>query len=230
MISPELQAVFRRLVERLMQPLVRSGLTPNVVTIIGLLFSGLTAFVIAGGHFVGGGLLVLFSGAFDMLDGGLARARGGGSKFGAFFDSTLDRLSEGVIYLGLLYWFTAAQRPKSAVLIYLVILGSLLISYSRARAEGLGLECKVGLLARPERVILLGVALVIDGSGWVVLPQDGVLVVVLAGMAILTFFTLAQRIWHIWRLTLPTAVPADGQRRTLALFLARRQERRARHS
>lgn len=229
MISPELQAVFRRLVERLMRPLVRSGLTPNVITVIGLLFSALTAFVIAGGHFVAGGLLVLFSGAFDMLDGGLARARGGGSKFGAFFDSTLDRLSEGVIYLGLLYWFTAAQRPKSAVLIYLVILGSLLISYSRARAEGLGLECKVGLLARPERVILLGVALVIDGSGWVALPQDGVLVVVLAGMAILTFFTLAQRIWHIWHLTLP-AVPAGEQRGAVALFLARRQERRARHS
>lgn len=228
MISPELQAIFRRLVERLMQPLVRSGITPNIITIVGLLFSALTAVVLATGNFVAGGLLVLFSGAFDMLDGGLARARGGGSEFGAFFDSTLDRLSEGIIYLGLLYWFTAAQRPKSAVLIYLVILGSLLTSYSRARAEGLGLECKVGLLARPERVILLGLALFVDGTGIGSLPQDRVLVVVLAGMAVLTFFTLAQRLWHIWRLTLPVARRADGS--ALALFLARREARRARHS
>lgn len=228
MISPELQAIFRRLVERLMQPLVRSGITPNMVTIVGLLFSALTALVLAGGHFVGGGLLVLFSGAFDMLDGGLARARGGGSKFGAFFDSTLDRFSEGIIYLGLLSWFTLTQRPKSAVLIYLVILGSLLTSYSRARAEGLGLECKVGLLARPERVILLGLALLVDGAGIGSLPNDGILVVVLAGLAILTFFTLAQRIWHIWRLTLPTV--AETESSALTLFLARRQARRARHS
>ncbi|HEY8745554.1 MAG TPA: CDP-alcohol phosphatidyltransferase family protein [Chloroflexota bacterium] len=228
MISPELQAIFRRLVERLMQPLVRSGITPNMVTIVGLLVSGVTALVLAGGHFLGGGLLVLFSGAFDMLDGGLARARGGGSKFGAFFDSTLDRLSEGVIYLGLLYWFTATQRPKSAVLIYLVILGSLLISYSRARAEGLGLECKVGLLARPERVILLGLALLIDGAGIGSLPKDQILVVVLAGLAVLTFFTLAQRIWYIWRLTLPVVSPREGG--AVAMFLARRDARRARHS
>ena len=228
MISLELQAIFRRLVERLMQPLVRSGITPNMVTIVGLLVSGVTALVLAGGHFLGGGLLVLFSGAFDMLDGGLARARGGGSKFGAFFDSTLDRLSEGLIYLGLLYWFTATQRPKSAVLIYLVILGSLLISYSRARAEGLGLECKVGLLARPERVILLGVALLIDGAGIGSLPQDQILVVVLAGLAILTFFTLAQRIWYIWRLTLPVVSSQEGG--AVAMFLARRDARRARHS
>lgn len=228
MISPELQAIFRRLVERMMQPLVRSGITPNMVTVVGLLLSGLTAAVLASGHFIGGGLLVLFSGAFDMLDGGLARARGGGTKFGAFFDSTLDRFSEGIIYLGLLYWFTTAQRPKSAVLIYLVILGSLLISYSRARAEGLGLDCKVGLLARPERVILLGLALLIDGGHVGSLPNDEVLVVVLAGMVILTFFTLAQRIWHIWRLTLPT--PAEAERSAIALFLARRESRRARHS
>jgi CDP-diacylglycerol---glycerol-3-phosphate 3-phosphatidyltransferase len=199
-----------------------------MVTVVGLLLSAMTALVLAGGNFIGGGLLVLFSGAFDMLDGGLARARGGGTKFGAFFDSTLDRFSEGIIYLGLLYWFTVAQRPKSAVLIYLVILGSLLTSYSRARAEGLGLECKVGLLARPERVILLGLALLIDGGNIGSLPNDEILVVVLAGMAILTFFTLAQRIWHIWRLTLPT--PAEAERSALALFLARREARRARHS
>lgn len=227
MIPPELQAIFRRLVERLMQPLVRSGITPNMVTVVGLLLSGLTALVLAGGHFVAGGLLVLFSGAFDMLDGGLARARGGGSKFGAFFDSTLDRLSEGVIYLGLLYWFTVTQRPLSAVLIYLVVLGSLLISYSRARAEGLGLECKVGLLARPERVILLGLALIVDGAGLVGLPKDQILVDALAGLAILTFFTLAQRIWYIWRLTLPEVAPRAGS--AWALFLARRDARRARH-
>lgn len=227
MIPPELQAVFRGLVERMMQPLVRSGLTPNMVTVIGLLLSGITALVLAGGQFVAGGVLVLFSGAFDMLDGGLARAGGGGTKFGAFFDSTLDRLSEGVIYLGLLYWFTVTQRPMAAVLIYLVVLGSLLISYSRARAEGLGLQCKVGLLARPERVILLGLALVIDGAGLAALPKDQILVDALAGLAVLTFFTLVQRIWYIRRLTLPAVAPREGG--AWAVFLARRDARRARH-
>lgn len=228
MISPELQAVFRRLVERLMRPLVRSGLTPNMVTVIGFLISVLAAAVLFSGRFVAGGLLVLFAGAFDMLDGGLARARGGGSKFGAFFDSTLDRLSEGIVYLGLLAWFAEHGRLLTAVIIYTVILGSLLISYARARAEGLGLECKVGLLARPERVILLGLALLGDGSGISALPDDRILLVVLAGLAVLTFFTLAQRIWHIYRLTTPPKQPTPGG--AAATFQAWRAGRRARHS
>ncbi len=228
MISPELQAIFRRLVQYLAGPLARSPLTPNTVTIIGLLLNILTGAVLAFGHFILGGALVLFAGAFDMLDGALARARGGGSQFGAFFDSTLDRLSEGVIYLGLLAWFSLHQDTDTVIIIYLVILGSLLISYARARAEGLGLECKVGLLARPERVILLGGALLLDGSRIGSLPAGDILRVVLGGLTVLTFFTLAQRIWHIWRVTLPQA--EQRPRGAFALTVARWQSRRARHS
>ena len=224
MIPPELQEVFRRLVERLMAPLVRSHVTPNTITVVGLLLNALTGLVLAFGHFLTGGALVLFAGAFDMLDGGLARARGGGTKFGAFFDSTLDRLSEGLIYLGLLAWFMQQQRTGAVLAIYLVILGSLLISYSKARAEGLGLECKVGLLARPERVILLGGALLLDGLHIGPWAAGQLLVIVLTGLAVLTFFTLGQRIWHIWRLTLP-----EGERRGLGVTVARWQARRARH-
>ncbi|MCL4544053.1 MAG: CDP-alcohol phosphatidyltransferase family protein [Chloroflexi bacterium] len=228
MISPELQAFFRRIVERLMRPLLATGLTPNQLTFIGFLLSAVTAGVLATGQFIAGGLLVLFSGAFDMLDGGLARIRGGGTKFGAFFDSTLDRLSEGMIYLGLLVWFQLRQHTTAVIIVYAVILGSLLISYARARAEGLGLECKVGLLARPERVLLLGGALLLDGFGVASAPadRDRLLVVVLGGVAVLTFFTLAQRIWHIWLLTLP---PQQAERSVLASFWTRVSDRRARH-
>lgn len=226
MISLELQAIFRRLVERLMTPLVQWNITPNTITVIGLLLNGLTGVVLAMGHFIIGGLLVLFSGAFDMLDGGLARAKGGGTKFGAFFDSTLDRLSEGLIYLGLIAWYSTQQRTAEVLVVYLVILGSMLISYTRARAEGLGLECKVGLLARPERVILLGGALILDGLRISPLPQGRLLMLVLACLAILTFFTFGQRIFHIWQLTLPRE-PED--RSALAVYVARWQQRRARH-
>jgi CDP-diacylglycerol--glycerol-3-phosphate 3-phosphatidyltransferase len=228
MITPEIQALVRRLVERLMRPLLSTGLTPNQITLIGFLLSILTATVLALGYFIAGGFLVLFSGAFDMLDGGLARVRGGGTTFGAFFDSTLDRLSEGIIYAGLLIWFQQQSQMSAVVIVYAVILGSLLISYARARAEGLGLECKVGLLARPERVLLLGGALLLDGVGVAATraTPDRLLIVVLGCLAVLTFFTLAQRIWHIWLLTEPAQRIEHGP---LATFWIRWNERRARH-
>ena len=136
-------------------------------------------------------------------------------------------LAPDILYLGLITWFATRGQLAPIVIIYLVILGSLMISYSRARAEGLGLECKVGLLARPERVILLGVALLLDGGHIGALPNDRFLLIILSGLAILTFFTLTQRIWHIWRLTLPAA--PKPERRAGATFQSWRSARRARH-
>jgi CDP-diacylglycerol--glycerol-3-phosphate 3-phosphatidyltransferase len=200
MFGPEIQRVARALIQWLLRPLATSPISPNMVTVLGLMLSGATAVVLGGGHMFLGGLMVLLAGAFDMLDGGLARAKNMQSIFGAFYDSTLDRLSESVIYFGLAYWFLFQGMQAAVLLVFVVIVGSLLISYARARAEGLGLECKVGMLARPERVVLLGAALILEH--FVRLPgQFGILQIVLAALAVFSFFTLGHRIFYVWKIT-----------------------------
>ena len=140
-------------------------------------------------------MLVLVAGLFDALDGSLARTMGRSSRFGAFLDSTLDRFSEATVYLGLLIYYTRQGAREETVLIYATIVGSLMVSYARARAEGIGVECKVGLLTRLERVGLLVIGLVINQVRWT-----------LWILAIFTNFTALQRMWHVWRST-------DGQPR-----------------
>lgn len=206
MIGTRVQQLARRLVERVMRPLARTGITPNMLTVIGLLLTIFTAGVIAFNHLRIGGVLVLVAGIFDMFDGAMARVSQKSSKFGAFFDSTLDRYAEGILLLGIIiyaqlhlpqqYLIGAITTADLVVwLTYLAALSSLMISYTRARAEGLGLECKMGLLARPERVILLAVGLLLGG-------QPGLLWTMLV-MAVLTTITAIQRIIHIWRVTRP---------------------------
>jgi CDP-diacylglycerol--glycerol-3-phosphate 3-phosphatidyltransferase len=134
--------------------LARTGLTPNMLTWLGLVLNAVTAWVLFRGAFTAGGVLVLVAGLFDALDGSLARATGRVSAFGAFLDSTLDRLSEAVLYFGLLLFFAGQPGSQQEIaLTYLAIIGSLMVSYARARAEGLGYECKVGLFTRFERVL-----------------------------------------------------------------------------
>ncbi len=192
MISKGVQDWGRRMATLLVTPLVKSGVTPNMLTVMGLLLSLVTAAVIAPGHFIIGGALLLFAGIFDTFDGALARLTGKASVFGAFFDSTLDRIAEAGIGLGLLWYYTAHHNLAGTTLLYLVIIGSLMTSYTRARAEGLGLECKVGLMARPERVIALGVGLLLGPT---------ITLWVLALLAGATWFTVLQRIAHIWSVT-----------------------------
>src|SRR5215469_4435731 len=178
MFSRRIQQRVRQLVALIIQPLARLRVTPNTLTVIGLLLSALTALVIALGFLLVGGLLVLFAGIFDMFDGAMARVRDAASTFGAFLDSMLDRYSESIILLGLLYY--ALQRPGlrdalwpvgneqtwMIVFIFVAVVGSLMVSYTKARAEGLGLECKTGLLARPERVVLLAIGLLTNTGIW----------------------------------------------------------------
>jgi|SRR5579859_642990 len=207
MIGTRVQQFMRRLVEQVMRPLARTGLTPNMLTLIGLLLTIFTAGVIAFNHLRLGGVLVLCSGIFDMFDGAMARVSQKSSRFGAFFDSTLDRYAEGILLLGVIIYaqlHLSQQRIIGSIttqnlviwLTYLAALSSLMISYARARAEGLGLECKIGLLARPERVILLAAGLLIGG-------QPGLLWTMLV-LAVLTTVTAIQRIIHIWWITRPT--------------------------
>src|SRR5437764_6570012 len=209
MFSRRIQQRARHLVTLLIKPLARLGVTPNTLTVIGLLLSILAAVVIAQGLLVAGGLLVLFAGFFDMFDGAMARVRHAATTFGAFFDSTLDRYSESIILLGLLLY--ALQRPDlhdaiwpfaneqhwMITLIFIAMAGSLMVSYTKARAEGLGLECKTGLLARPERVIILALGLLSGLSIWAVTL-----------LAIFSQITAIERIVYVWRITAQT-VPTN---------------------
>ncbi len=208
MFSRRVQQRARQLVTLLVSPFARLGITPNMLTTVGLMLSIITGLVIAQGNLFIGGLFVLFSGVFDMFDGAMARVRDAASTFGAFYDSTLDRFSEVIILGGLLIyalqypgmhntlWPFGSEQWWMILLIYMAAVGSLLVSYTKARAEGLGLECKTGLLARPERVVLLAIGLLF-----------GVVIWALVILAVFTHVTAIQRIVHVWReATFPTSV------------------------
>jgi CDP-diacylglycerol--glycerol-3-phosphate 3-phosphatidyltransferase len=170
--------------------LSKTGLTPNTLTLLGFLWSLAAAVVIAKEYLFLAGLLVLFSGAFDLFDGALARAKGQGTKFGAFLDSTLDRLSEAALLCGLLVLYATQPSTLEIWLIFITLIGSASVSYVRARAEGLGMKCEVGIFTRPERVIVLALGLLLNG-----------VVIALWIMATLTLVTLVQRIIYVWQQT-----------------------------
>lgn len=205
MFSATVQNWARGAAESVVRPLVQFGITPNSITIVGFFLNVLTAVVIGTGRLSTGGALLLFSAAFDMLDGAMARVTDQQSRFGAFLDSVLDRYSESAILLGLLYVEVKLDHIGTAVLVYAVAVGSIMISYARARAEGLGLDAKVGIAPRPERVLILGAGLVFPG------PATGTTVVVaLWILAVLTHFTAVQRLVYVWKQTLP--VPGQDTR------------------
>ena len=173
--------------------LSRVGLGPNAVTLLGLAVAGISAYLIAAGNLLAGGVVLLASGTFDMLDGALARSTGKATRFGALLDSVVDRLAEALVLLGLLLHYTQHGPEWGTALVYAALVGSLMVSYLRARSEGLGIECKVGLMQRPERVVALGVGLIV--GHW--LPEATL--AVLGVIAALTLFTMCQRLAHSWR-------------------------------
>ena len=175
----------------------RVGLTPNLVTIIGLLIAGVAAYLIAVGLWWAGGLVALFAGIFDMFDGALARNTGRAYDFGALLDSTIARVSEAVVLLGVLAFYLASDNDWGAMLVYAALVGSIMVSYMRARSEGLGIECKVGVMQRPERVALTGLGLVV--AHWIPV----VMLVVLGVIAALTTVTAIHRLVHTWRMLGP---------------------------
>ena len=170
--------------------LAKTGLSPNGLTLFGFAVTLGVAWVLSTGRFFLGGFLVLFSGAFDFLDGALARATGRSTKFGAFLDSTLDRFSDGALFLGLLAYYASQGSYHQIVLIGFALMGSLVTSYARARAEGLGLKDEVGVFTRTERIILLAIGLIINQ-----------MIVLLWIIAVLSNFTALQRLYHVWRQT-----------------------------
>ncbi len=166
----------------------RLGVTPNQITVAGTILNAGAAALIIADHLIWAGVVVLIAGICDMLDGSLARMAKLSTPFGAFFDSTFDRISEGFVLAAICYVFATQGHSVDAALATLALLGSLMVSYTRARAETLGLECKVGIMSRPERIILVAIGLFFN-----VLPY--VIYIMLA----LTAFTVIQRVVHTYR-------------------------------
>ena len=170
--------------------IARLGVSANALTLIGLALNILAAGIVAAGGMTLGGAAFLLASAFDALDGAVARATGTASAFGAFLDSVMDRYSESAMFIGLLAVFASRQQLDVAVGCSVALVGSLLVSYARARAEGLGVDCEVGLLQRPERVVLLAAGLLL---------ADVLLVPIIWLIAIVTNVTVVQRIVYVWR-------------------------------
>lgn len=171
--------------------LVKLGFSPNGLTIIGVLIAGIAAALIVNGVLAIAGAIVLFAGVFDMFDGAVARLTNRVTKFGALFDSVMDRISEAVVLLGLLVFYLDNGSTLGAILVYVSITGSIMVSYVRARAEGLGIECTGGLMQRPERVASLGIGIIV-GQWW-----EPAILIVLGVIAVLTVFTTGQRIIEV---------------------------------
>ena len=189
---PKLHDLVRKLMEYPARGVKAMGFSPNALTMIGLVLTIVPAYFLFIGCEMWGAIWIIISSLFDMLDGAVARITGRDSKFGAFFDSTIDRYSEFIIFMGLLGWQmqhlnTPNFRPDVMITL-IALVGSFMVSYTRARAEGLGIECKVGLFGRPERIVVLVVGLLIHQLFWT-----------LVILAIVTHVTTYQRVLHVYR-------------------------------
>ena len=199
-----LQRVIYNVINPIVKGMIRVGITPNMITTIGLLGNVAAAVLLLYGgvecpgdlSYVGwGGAIILFSGLFDMMDGRVARLSGQSSVFGALYDSVLDRYSELITLFGISYWLILSEYLWGSVLTFLALMGSLMVSYVRARAEGLDIECKVGLMQRPERVVVTAVACILAG----VLQGkdfDSTLIVV-GAMALIALLANLTAVWRI---------------------------------
>lgn len=180
------------------QPVVRllakTPVTPNTITVVGTGIAIGAGVLIATGHPFAAGFVVLIGGFFDIIDGALARSTNRSTVFGAILDSTLDRVAEAVVLLGLLVFYAVEESVAGTVVVGLVWLTSLLVSYIRVRAEASGFECEVGLFTRTERVIVLALGLLLSQVG-------SVLLIALSLIAALSLLTAGQRLHHTWRQT-----------------------------
>jgi CDP-diacylglycerol--glycerol-3-phosphate 3-phosphatidyltransferase len=175
--------------------LIESRLTPNAISMVGLAGNLAAAVLVWQGYYFLGGLAFIVGSVMDTLDGRYARVSGKGTLFGAFLDSTLDRVEEGVVLAAVAWYFARIGDETAAAACVLVVLGSLMVSYTRARAEALGVECKVGLATRAVRVVILSAGLLFaKGAG---LGDFELLAPAIYAMAVLTGFTVLQRVFHV---------------------------------
>lgn len=186
---------------------VRLGITPNRVTVTGFILVVVAAGLVAAGYLLAGTVFLIVGSLLDAVDGALARATGGANAFGNFLDSTLDRAAEATLYGGVVaYYLGAMADPVGPVLLTLAALaGSFMVSYTRAKAEGIGLTASVGLAPRTERLVLIVAGIALAGLGL------GIgLIVAIGIIAVLSAATTVQRIWHVWRQFDEQALAAGG--------------------
>jgi CDP-diacylglycerol--glycerol-3-phosphate 3-phosphatidyltransferase len=206
-----LERGLRATIEPVVSRLVRRRIHPNLISTAGFVLTCSSGYFFHQHHVRTAGLLILLGGVLDIFDGTVARRTGLASPFGAFYDSTLDRLSEIIVYLGLLSLYNDYRLELGDVgMIYAVMLamsGSLMISYTRARAEGLGMRCDVGMMQRAERVILIGFAALLFGEATLLGVRGLALSSVIVGLAVLTNATVVQRIFWVYKHTRPHGRP-----------------------
>jgi CDP-diacylglycerol--glycerol-3-phosphate 3-phosphatidyltransferase len=219
-IRTNLQLGIYKVIDPVVKFFIKAGLTPNIVTSIGFgLNVGVAVIFIFGAEegnrgdlsFVGwAGALILFAGLFDMLDGQVARLGNMKSTFGALYDSVIDRYSELIMFLGICYYLVGHHYFLSSILAFFALIGSMMVSYVRARAEGLGIECKGGLMQRPERVVTIGLCAVLcgvtsfyiggnyklyfPGTKFQIFETMSIFVIPLAAVAVLTNITAFKRL------------------------------------
>ena len=186
----------------ILAPIVRIAmalhLTPNTITVFGLIITLIASVFVANGWLLFGAGILTAGSLLDAVDGALARAQGGGTAFGSFLDSTLDRASEAILYTGIGVWIlTTIAEPTWPMLALMVALaGSFIVSYAHARAEAIGLTASIGLAPRTERLVIVIAGVALAGLGFTI-GLIGALIV----LAALTVVTVIQRIWHVWRLS-----------------------------
>jgi CDP-diacylglycerol--glycerol-3-phosphate 3-phosphatidyltransferase len=177
--------------------LIESRLTPNAISVTGLVGNLIAAVLILEHHFVLAGVAFILGSVCDVLDGRYSRMSGKGTPFGAFLDSTLDRLEEGVVLAAVAAWFAEESNELAVGATVFAVVGSYMVSYTRARAEALGVECKVGIASRPVRVVILSAGLVFAAGE--LIPDVDLLEPAIYVMAALTVFTALQRVLHVRR-------------------------------
>jgi len=177
--------------------LIQSRLTPNTISLTGLALNLVAAVLVWQRYFFLGGIAFIIGSVMDTLDGRYSRMSGKGTPFGAFLDSSLDRVEEGIVLTAVAYTFATDANADAVAAVVVAVLASLMVSYTRARAEALGVECKVGLATRPVRVVILSIGLVFArGAG---LGQFDLLEPAVYVLAALSVVTVGQRVWHVYR-------------------------------
>jgi len=207
---------FVALIGPVARALIRADVAPNTITTLGTLLVIGSGVAFGSGAIRAGGVLLLLSGIFDLLDGQVARQGGKMTTFGAFYDSTLDRVGEGAVFTGLIFYFLtgplpAELKPRAIAAGLLALVASFLVSYTRARAEALGVENRVGIAARAERLLLLGIPTLVFGAG----PgRQGVLLFwIVAVLAIVSAITVIQRVVHVARVARGAPPPSPIHKR-----------------
>jgi len=188
MLTDKVRQWSRGVIDPVIRLVSRTGISPNGVTVIGFLLMVVVGLVLSQGYLRLAGVLLILAAFFDAIDGALARMQDRVTRFGAFFDSTLDRYAEVAIFLGILIYFLGQGAGTEVILTYIAIAGSLMVSYTRARGEGLGVSVRGGLLSRLERMAILIILLLLNQLSialWILAP--------------LTNLTALQRIWLTWR-------------------------------